>query len=89
MQADIDALEAAAAGVKVYVDRVLAHADKAGEEVPIPGPEAVDAAVRLLGGLLVKYTLILRGVELELRSVPGFNWMVVFYEPWLKRDQRS
>jgi hypothetical protein len=86
VQADLDQLEASAAEVKVYVDKVLAHADES-QEVPIPGPEVVDAAVQLLGDLLVKYTLILRNIDLELRSAPQYNWTAVFYQQWLKPDE--
>jgi hypothetical protein len=82
VQADLDALEAAAAAVKVYVDKVLAHADSTWNG-PIPGPGVVDSAIQLLGDLLVKYTLILRGVDLGLTPVPAFNWTAVFREPWL------
>jgi hypothetical protein len=85
VQADLDQLEASAAEVKVYVDKVLAHADNS-QEVPIPGPEVVDAAVQMLGDLVVKYTLILRDIDLEPRLAPQFNWTAVFHEPWLKPD---
>jgi hypothetical protein len=52
-------------------------------EGPIPGPEVVDAAIQLLGRLLVKYLLILREVNLEMRSVPSFNIASALHEAWL------
>ena len=76
------ALEVAAADAKVYVDKVLAHADSRCSG-PVPAPDVVDSAIQVLGGLLVKYMLILRGVDLELTPVPRFNWAAVFREPWL------
>ena len=82
VQDDLDALEAAAADVKVYVDKVLARADSTWSAA-IPGPEVVDSTIQLLGDLLVKYTLILRGVDLKLTPVPEFNWTAIFREAWL------
>jgi hypothetical protein len=71
VQADLDALEAAAAEVRFIVNKALAHSDRSKFEIDwIPDPVAVDAAVQLLGDLMLKYLLILRGVKAELPTAP-------------------
>lgn len=82
VQADLDALEATAAKVKVFVNKVLAHSDKSKYEVDwIPDPVAVDAAVQLLGDLMRKYALILEGVTGELPTAPVYDWIDIFGGP--------
>jgi hypothetical protein len=89
VNADLMALGCAVARVKRYASKVLAHHDKAAADaeeppgIPVPGPEVVDAAIEVLRDLVIKYTLILRGVDADLRPVPQFGWTEVFREPWL------
>lgn len=82
VQSDLDAIEAACGNVKVYVNKVLAHADGTWKGFP-PEAEVVDSAIDLLGALLAKYTLILRDVDGELAPLPVFNWTDVFRATWL------
>jgi hypothetical protein len=82
VQADLDALDAAAAAARDYVNKVLAHFDR-GWNGDIPEPEVIDAAIGLIGKLVVKYTLILRGIDVDIRTRAAFNWTAEFREAWL------
>lgn len=82
VQNDLETIDAACAEVKVYVNKVLAHVDGSWKGTP-PEAEVVDSAIELLGALLVKYTLILRDVDVELTPRPVFNWTDAFRAAWL------
>jgi hypothetical protein len=82
VRADIDALDAAAEQVRKYVNKYLAHIDRAPSQ-PIPAIEVVDTAVQMLGDLLKKYTLLIRNVDLRVDPIVLFDWTSVFKRAWL------
>jgi hypothetical protein len=83
VRADIDALTAAATQVRNYVNKYLAHIDKAPTQ-PIPAIAVVDDAVQLLGDLLRRYTLLIKNADLRVEPIVLFDWTSVFKTPWLR-----
>jgi hypothetical protein len=80
--ADIDRLKTAAATTKRYVNKRIAHIDRSGAPTVPTAPE-IDAAVKLIGELLQKYTLPLTGGDLRLGVLVTFDWTSVFTVPWI------
>jgi hypothetical protein len=80
--ADIDRLKTAGATTKRYVNKRIAHIDRSGAPTVPTAPE-IDAAVKLIGELLQKYTLLLTGGDLRLGVLVTFDWTSVFTVPWI------
>lgn len=81
--ADRDRLVDVAAKCKKYVNKFLAHIDAKGNAVVPTAPE-IDAAVELIGELLVKYTQLITGAGLKLGTNIFIDWTVVFTKPWIE-----
>lgn len=82
VRGDVAALQAAAAQVRQYVNKFLAHVDRNRKGGP-PDAAVVDAAVDLLGDLLKKYVLILTGADLVVTPLPHFHVAETFREAWI------
>jgi hypothetical protein len=87
--ADFDALTTAAAEVKEWVDKHVAHADASAVPASVTLTlEDVHRAVDVIGELFQRYyTLFTAASMIELVPVIQHDWRAVFRQPWM-RPQR-
>jgi hypothetical protein len=84
---DIAKLKRAAERITPYVNKHLAHVDRA-PAPQIPEYAEIDDAVQLLGDLLVRYELLLKNVDFAVGPFFAFSWTNVFHEAWIE-DMRA
>ncbi|MDI1463362.1 hypothetical protein QEZ54_20475 [Catellatospora sp. KI3] len=78
---DVDELRTVAEKVIQYVNKHLAHLDKA-PNMAIPDLAELNKVIDLLGERLHRYELLVTGVDLMLLPVLQFDWTTVFDQPW-------
>jgi hypothetical protein len=83
--ADFDALTAAAASVKDYVDEHLAHAEAVPTTVTLTLQDIHDA-IDVSGDLFRRYYLLFTAIDILLPVAPAIqhNWKAVFTQPWIR-----
>ena len=80
---DIERLNAEAAMIRKYVDKVIAHSDEKADRVEIPTLSDLDAAIDVLGNVFHTYNLLLTtGWLMRLDATPQFDRLAPFRMPW-------
>jgi len=94
--ADLDRLTAAAASVKAWVDKHVAHSEDPGAEPEDPGASAAETsltledihdAIDVIGELFQRYySLMTASSMVFLEPVIQHDWLAPFRVPWIRAD---
>lgn len=87
--ADLDALKAAAAGAKRWVDKHVAHADASAVSASITLTlKDIHDAIDVIGELFQRYYTLFTAVSMiELVPIMDPKWKAVFRQPWIRLGQ--
>lgn len=89
VQTDIDAISAADARIRLFVNKRLAHAAPRSAIRKIPTFTDADRALEIIDRVLIKYHDLLTGHGLATAyATPQYDWRQVLYKPWIA-DPRS
>lgn len=87
-RADLAAIRGAAASVRDYVDKHVAHAEASPAAVTLTLDDVHDA-IDVLGDVFKKYDFLIQGASWAcLEPAIQHNWMAAFTVPWMKVRER-
>jgi hypothetical protein len=88
---DLDRLTVAAAAVRPYVDKQVAHSDKGAKPASFTLTVGdVHDAIDVIGDLFKKYFNPLTASSMvQLAPIMPMNWMAVFAQPWMTPPQSA
>lgn len=86
-EADAQLLTELGKSFRDYIDRRLAHADKAAE-VRIGTFKELYDGIDDIEKLFRKYYLLLTATDIRLIPVPQYDWKAIFRVPWIREEGR-
>jgi hypothetical protein len=84
IRADLSRLEAACERVRRFVNKRIAHRATPGAIRRLPRFNELDAALRVIESLVLRYSLLLTGNgTASLQATSQYDWRHVLYDPWI------
>jgi hypothetical protein len=86
LAADLQRLQAIEALHKEFIDRRLAHYDKATRLGTLPTMQELYGAVGDVEKMVIKYHLLLKAETVRLLPITQYDWKAIFRSPWITEN---